>query len=260
MARPRVYKTEAVVVRQSPIGEADRVLNLLSPDYGQIRAVAKGVRRPSGRLTGHVELLNRVRVSVAEGRNLDVITEAEGLDAYPRLRQDLTRVSAAMYLAELSDGLAMPEGHNPPDAHGVGVYRLLVETLTRLDTGGPVDRLVPYFQMSVLSLSGLAPELSVCVECGRRLERRDHTYCAGAGGIACPACITGAPGPFLSVTVNAVKVLRYYQAHPMGEALELDVPTGMMTAVRKVLDAHLRHHLDREIKSARFLDTVQSAT
>ena len=74
MAKPRIYKTEAVVVRQSPLGEADRVITMLSPEHGQIRAVAKGVRRSTGRLTGHLELLNRVEVSVAEGRNLDVVT------------------------------------------------------------------------------------------------------------------------------------------------------------------------------------------
>jgi len=65
MAKPRIYKTEAVVVRQSPLGEADRIITMLSPEYGQIRAVAKGVRRLNSRLTGHLELLNHVEVSVA---------------------------------------------------------------------------------------------------------------------------------------------------------------------------------------------------
>ncbi len=256
MAKPRVYKTEAVVVRQSPLGEADRIVTMLSPKHGQVRAVAKGVRRSTGRLTGHLELLNRVEVSVAEGRNLDVVTEAQCLDGYPVLRNDLDRVSAGMFLAELADGFAMPEGHGPPDAQGREMYELLVRTLSRLESGEPVERLLPYFQIRVLALSGLAPALSVCVECGRPLEQRTHVYSADAGGIACPNCVTSAPGPFLSVSVGAIKLLRFYQSRTLDEAVELEVPRDVLDEVDKVLDAHLRHHLDREGRSGRFLKAL----
>lgn len=256
MAKPRIYKTEAVVVRQSPLGEADRIITMLSPEYGQIRAVAKGVRRLNSRLTGHLELLNHVEVSVAEGRNLDVISEAQCLSGYPSLRDDLDRVSAGMFLAELADGFAMPEGHGPPDAHGREVYGLLVETLGRLESGEPPERLLPIFQLRVLAFAGLAPEMTLCGQCGRALEQRHHAYSAGAGGIACPDCVTSAPGPFLSVSVRAIKLLRYYQTRTLDEAVALDVPDDVMQEVNRVLDAHLRHHLDREIRSGRFLKTL----
>jgi DNA repair protein RecO (recombination protein O) len=256
MAKPRTYKTEAVVVRQSPLGEADRIITMLSPERGQIRAVAKGVRKSTGRLTGHLELLNRVEISVAEGRNLDVVTEAQCLDGFPALRDDLERVSAGMFLAELVDGFAMPEGHGPPDAQGQEMYRLLVQTLDRLNRGQPVERLLPYFQVRVLALSGLSPELTVCVQCGRTLEQRRHAYSAGGGGIACPDCVSDAPGPFLSVSVGAIKLLRFYQSRGLDEAVELDAPPGVLEEANRLLDAHLRHHLDREIRSSRFLKTL----
>lgn len=256
MAKPRVYKTEAVVVRQSPLGEADRIVTLLSPQYGQIRAVAKGVRRMTGRLTGHLELLNHVRVSLAEGRNLDVITEAQSLDGFPALRDDLGRLSVAMYMAELADGFAMPEDHGPPDAQGRGVYELLVASLTRLENGGPQDRLLPYFLVRVLALSGLAPEMSRCIECGRRLEQRSHAYSASGGGMVCPDCVGGAPGPFLSVSVGAIKLLRYYQGRELDDAIGLDAPPALLVEAMRVLDAHLRNHLDREVRSGRFLQTL----
>ncbi len=256
MAKPRVYKTEAVVVRQSPLGEADRVITMLSPEYGRIRAVAKGVRRSTGRLTGHLELLNRVEVSVAEGRRLDVVTEAQCIDGFPTLRDDLNCVSAGMFLAELVDGFAMPEGHGPPDAQGREMYALLVRTLNRLDQGQRVDVLLAYFQVGVLALSGLSPELTVCVECGRVLEQRSHAYSAGGGGIACPDCVAGAPGPFLSISVGAIKLLRFFQSRSLDEALELDAPPGVTAEANGLLDAHLRHHLDREVRSSRFLKTL----
>ena len=132
MARPRVYKTEGIVVRQSPMGEADRVLTLLSPERGQIRAVAKGVRRARGRLTGHLELLNRVHVSISKGRNLDIVVEAQCLDGLPALRNDLGRVAAGMYVAELADAFSVPQDDDHRDSDVRKVYELVTEALSRL--------------------------------------------------------------------------------------------------------------------------------
>ena len=86
MSRLRVYRTEGVVIRQMPLGEADRILTLCSPDMGKVRAVAKGVRRTRSRLGGHLELLNRVSVSVAIGRNLDTISEASAISTFSGIR------------------------------------------------------------------------------------------------------------------------------------------------------------------------------
>ena len=77
MAIPRIYKTEAIVLRQNSLGEADRIVTLYTPSNGKVRAVARGVRRPKSKLSGHLELLNRVKISLARGRNLDIVSEAE---------------------------------------------------------------------------------------------------------------------------------------------------------------------------------------
>ena len=256
MARPRVYKTEGIVVRQSPMGEADRVLTLLSPERGQIRAVAKGVRRARGRLTGHLELLNRVHVSISKGRNLDIVVEAQCLDGLPALRNDLGRVAAGMYVAELADAFSVPQDDDHRDSDVRKVYELVTEALSRLDSGGPANELLACFKIRLLALAGFAPELSVCVECGLSLAQRDHSYSATAGGIVCPGCIIGAPGPLLPVSVNAVKALRYYMSQGLAGAASLEVPFAVQADAGRVLDTHLRHHLDRDPRSASFLQSL----
>ena len=256
MARPRVYKTEAVVVGQSPIGEADRVVTLLSPERGKIRAVAKGVRRSAGKLTGHLELLSTVSVSIAEGRNLDIVTEAQCTRTLTSLRGDLDRVAAAMYAAELADAFSVPQEGVGRDPGIRRIYDLVTETLSRLNGGGPARELVSCYGVLLLSAAGLAPELMACVECGGSLARTDHALSASAGGIVCPRCVAGAPGPMLTVSVSAVKVLRHYAEAGLAGAESLRVPPAVSAEIARVLDAHLRHHLDRDPRSAGFLRSL----
>ena len=97
MPRPRVYKTEAIVLRQRKLGEADKIVTLFSPQKGKIDAVAKGVRKTRSRISGHVEPLTFGSYLLAEGRDLDIVTQAETVEAFPGLRADLERLGRGLY-------------------------------------------------------------------------------------------------------------------------------------------------------------------
>src|SRR5512140_592573 len=99
--RDRLYRIEALILRRSDVGEADRLLTLYTPDRGKVRAVAKGARKPSARKTGHVELFNHATLMIAVGRDLDVVTQADTVESFMLLRNDLDRLSYAYYFAEL---------------------------------------------------------------------------------------------------------------------------------------------------------------
>ena len=141
MARPRTYKTEAVALRQIPLGEADRILTIYTPDMGKLRVVAKGIRRTKSRLGGHLELLNCVSVSLSQGRNLDVITEAQVIQSFRGFRDDLRLLSRALYVAELVDRFSDERSPN------YEVYRLLLEVLSWLEHAGQSDLLLRHFEM-----------------------------------------------------------------------------------------------------------------
>jgi len=123
MARPRVYKTEAIVLKRINLGEADNIITLYTPNFGKIRAVAKGVRRPKSKLGGHLDLLTQSALLLAQGQNLDIITQAQSIESFLTLKSDIKRISCAFYIAELVDQFTVEHVENYP------IYRLLHDNL-----------------------------------------------------------------------------------------------------------------------------------
>lgn len=254
MSRPRTYKTEAVVLKQTPLGEADRILVLFTPDLGKVRAVAKGVRRTKSRLGGHLELLNLVSVSLAHGRNLDVVTEAQVIRSFRGVREELEPLSTALYLSELVDGFSTEQ------ASSHEVYTLLVDSLGWLERVERPDLLVRFFEIHLLGYSGYRPELYSCVECRNRLEPGDHLFNCALGGVLCPACRTVSRDAMVPISLNAMKVVRFLQrSDTYSEAGALKVSPGLLAELERLLRTYTRFLLERELKSAEFMRLVSSS-
>lgn len=254
MTRPRNYKTEAVVLRHIPLGEADRILTLYTPDMGKVRAVAKGVRRVKSRLGGHLELLNRVSVALYEGKSLDVVTEAQVVQNFRAIREDLEPLSRAMYVAELVDGFTSER--SPSQA----IYTLLVDGLAELEKAAPHDLLMRYFEMRVLEYAGYRPELIQCVACRSTLEPRSHLFSCGDGGVLCPACRVTSSEAMLPVSVGAMKVLRYLQREDRyANVSGLKISGGLLAEARRLLGANIRFLLERDLRSAEFISRLSSS-
>lgn len=254
MPRPRNYKTEAVVLRQMSLGEADRILTLYTPDMGKLRTVAKGIRRAKSRLSGHLELLNCVSISLSQGRNLDVITEVQAIQSFRGFRDDLQLLSRALYVAELVDRFSIERSPN------YEVYRLLLETLTWLEQAGQSDLLLRHFEMRLLEYSGYKPELHACVECRSKLEPGDHYFSSAVGGVLCPACRVKSDDAMIPVTLNAMKVLRFLQRDAdYAGASKLNVPSKLQAEIERLLHAYVRFLVERELKSAEFMSLVSSS-
>ncbi|MDD2694633.1 MAG: DNA repair protein RecO, partial [Anaerolineales bacterium] len=152
-ARERSFRVEAVVLRHTDWGEADRMLTLFTREMGKLRAVAKGVRRERSRKAGHLEPFTRVHLLLARGREIPIITQAETIDAYLPLRQDLKRVGEASYIVELIDRFTFEEEENP------GMFRLLADTLSRLAGGDEPSLALRYYEMRLLDMIGFRPKL-----------------------------------------------------------------------------------------------------
>ena len=251
MSRNRTYSTEAIVLRQTALGEADRVLTLFTPNLGKLGAVAKGVRRPGSRTGGHMELLNRVRVTLAQGRTLDVVTDAQATQTFAGLRSRLQSISRAMYAAELVDRFCIDRSPN------LQVYRLLLQALTLLDAGPEAPVLLRHFELMLLEHSGYRPELFWCVECRAELQPSDHSFSNTLGGVLCPNCRTGADGPLTQVSLGGMKVLRYLQRTPeLGASAGFRAPAHVAAELERLCHLYVRHILDRELKTAAFVNTV----
>lgn len=181
MTPPRVYKVEAIVLRGSDFGEADRLLTLYTRERGKIRAIAKGACRPGSKLAGHTQVLSYSLMTLARGRNLDIITQAQTIQSFPSLHDDLERLSQGLYLAELV------ESFTPEESENRALFELLRRSLEHLDRGR--DKLVlVLFELRLLKFSGYLPELEKCLKCRCSLTGEIGYFIPSEGGVFCYHC------------------------------------------------------------------------
>lgn len=141
------FKTEGIILKRKNFGEADRILTVFTLQKGKISVLAKGVRRITSRRAGNVELLNRVSMYLHQGKGLPILTEAESLDTYPKLKQDLTLSTYAYHILELVDRLTAENQENRI------LYEYFLEVLKRLSKN-PRQILVRAFEVKILSNLG----------------------------------------------------------------------------------------------------------
>ena len=161
----RTYKATGINLKSAPIGESDRVLTVLTREFGLIRAVAPGVRKQRSSIGGRSELFVVNELLIAKGRSLDKITQASTVESYPGLSRNLGKLCAAQYLAELAIASALSD--EPQEE----LFLLLGEHLSRLERLS--DRteiqsaalLIAHLDQGIfhlLALAGLAPQVQVC--------------------------------------------------------------------------------------------------
>lgn len=250
--RLRVLKLEAVVLRHSDWGEADRLLWLYTLEMGKIRAIAKGVRKIRSRKAGHLEPFTRASLLLAKGRDILLITQAEALDAFLPLREDLAGVTYASYVAELLDRFTYEEGENKP------LYRLLVDTLTRLTAEADRDLVIRFFELRLLDLVGFRPELSRCLGCGEEIRAQDQYFSAAEGGVLCPRCGERAPSA-QPISLDALKYMRHFQRSNFSEAKRARLSPETHRELENILQHYLTYLLEQRLNTPAFLRRLRSA-
>lgn len=250
MSRDRLYRTEAVVLKRHDFGEADRLLTLFTPDRGKLRVIAKGVRRPTSRKSGHVELLTHTQLLIAKGRNLDIVTQAQAVNAFLPLREDLLRLTYGYYVAELIDQFVEDENENRL------LFDLLLNVLGWLSQTGKLALTVRYFELRLLGLTGYQPQLFHCVECHTLLEPQPAFFHPGQGGAVCARCGATMRGA-QPLSLPALKVLRFLQTRDYAQAVQLRLSPPTEQEVERILLRYITHLLERSLKSVEFLEIVR---
>lgn len=250
--RERQYQVTAIVLKRTDVGEADRLLTLLTAERGKLRAVAKGARKPSARKTGHVELFNSVALSIHVARDLDLITQAQTIEPFLAMRNDLDRLSYAYYFAEVIDRFVQEEIEQRE------VYDLLRNALHWLETTTHLSRMARYFEMQLLDALGYRPQLYVCVQSKQELQPEENFFSPEAGGML-KAQYRDAYRDSISVPVNALKVLRYLQVRTFAEIEQLKLSPQVEMEVEAILHYYVTHLLERNLKSVDFLNTLKHA-
>ena len=252
MTSIRTYRATGLTLRRSPVREADLLSVMYTREHGKLELLARGAQRLTSRLMGHLEPLTLLRVSIARGRTMDQVTEAEVVDAFPAVKSGYENSARGLYVAELVDGFSALSAANTE------LFDLAVQTLEAVGAATNADLALRYFDLQLLRLSGFMPELYNCVECGAELEPDQHRFAIGAGGALCTDC-----GPadvvVRPLSLPALKLLRLlHRTESIGALPALAVPAQLEREVRETLAATLQYWLDRKVRSQEFLEIAKS--
>jgi DNA repair protein RecO (recombination protein O) len=252
MPAPRRYVTEAIVLSRFDYGEADRILTLITPGGGKIKAIAKGIRRQKSRIGGSLEPFAELRLALAQGRTFEVVTQVEVIHPWLRMRDDLVSFGTASYLAELANG-TLEERHGAES-----VYLLLKRAYEILDAGMAPGRVARWFEMHLADELGVRPEVDRCVECGRLIESDErYRWMPPLGGVLCERC-PGPPYERAGLSLEALKLLKAYQRQDVEALAALRVRPETERDVEIAMREFLAYSLDRRPRSLAFLDEVRA--
>lgn len=251
MVRARAYKAEGVVLKHQDLGDADKIITVYSPYVGKLRVVGKGVLKPKSRLGGHVEPLCRVSLLIARGTNLDVISQVSPIDSFVGLRDNLERTAQGLYAAELLDLFTGEEDASPE------LYEAFLETLYALTANRDGGLVLRRFELRLLSILGFAPELDACVSCRGSEFRGGTWFSPRSGGVLCSECADG-EGSAFPMSRDALVSFRYLRNSDASAISEKVTPERLAGEMELALGRYIRYQLERDVRSAGFLDRVEA--
>jgi DNA repair protein RecO (recombination protein O) len=229
-----LYRDTGVVLRTYKLGEADRIVVILTAAHGKVRAVAKGVRKTKSRFGSRLEPMSHVSLLLYEGRELDIVSQAESIDHFRTLRDDLDGMTRAMSLLEAVDQLAQDRHPSPR------LYQMLLGALRTL-AAGPSALLVPAFYLKLLAAEGLGPQLDVCVRCGSSGPL--VAFDLEEGGTLCRDCRRGVP-----ISDEALRLLRRVLGGDLVTVLA-ETASPATHEVEVLATKSMEHHLERRLRA-----------
>jgi DNA repair protein RecO (recombination protein O) len=256
MSRSRLYSTEAIVLRRNDYGEADRLLTLMTPHLGKLRVMAKGARKITSRKAGHIELFTRTNLLLAKGRTFDIVSQAELIETYRPLREDVKRGSLAHYFCELADVFGQEEHEDE------NLFNLLANGLSWLSDSPDPKLVARHFELKLLTLSGYEPRLFRCALTDAPLEIDQPTnsnsnailtsFSPQHGGTLCNAAARQAREAVL-LTPRALNLLRALQTKSFEALRPLQVDDDLHSQIERAMQRDMNFVLERAPKSALLL-------
>ena len=237
---PGLYKDEGIVLKTNKLGEADRIVTLLTRENGKIAAVAKGVRKTKSRWGARLEPFTQVELMLYKGRNLDTITGAQIVQSFDRVRKDYVLLTSAAALVEVVEKIT------PDRERALQTYALLLSGLRALAEADPLPSVVPAFLVKLLSVSGYHPQLSACAGCDEELPLVG--FSPALGGALCEDCWREDRGA-LRLSSDRIALLNRLLSSEFGERAD-----GL--AIREVTQAmrnYAEYYLERPLKSLQLL-------
>ena len=244
--RARMYRLQAVVLRRRNLGESDRILTVFSKELGKHRFVAKGVRRPGSKLAGHSEPFMIAEFFLARTRGLPILSQAEPLRAFRRLRTSEQAIAVAGLIAERVDVLTGEDEAAP------SVYALVENSLELLDSGVEPERVLLIFGLLLLAETGFRSGLQTCIECGEPLTAVPNAFAVDRGGFICHRCPSPGAGARM-VAVDVQKVMRMIDRGELAQVLGVRASPGLFRQAEGLVSDYIETITGRDSTATRVI-------
>lgn len=248
----QLYSTEALILKRRNFGEADKLITIFTRAQGKVATIAKGVRKITSRRAGSLELLNHVKVSLHQTKGLPILTEAQNLNSFPNLKENLEKLSSAFIVLELVDRLIAEEQENQV------VFDLMVSTLQRIDqakTATEARKFQTSFQIKLLTEVGYLPQLYNCANCREKLQEERNFLSPNNGGLVDSGCnretILSRP-----IEPEIVKALRFLNNQAFSEVVKLELQSKLLREASSLLNYYTVFFLERELNSTNFAEAI----
>lgn len=208
-------QTTGIVIRKSNLGEADRLLTILTPTHGKLRALAKGVRKPKARLSAWLDMFRYNNFSLASGRSFFIVTGAQTHSVAVADGMDWDRLTVAYYMCELVDKLV--------DDNQVlsGIFELTQESLAGLSAGVDEELVRASFELKLMDLLGTHPQLQSCAVSGEKLNESAGIYFSLRLGGTVSGKLALEDDFAREVDANTVKLMRLLATHPLSAVAQV---------------------------------------
>lgn len=237
------YRARVLVLRKTRLGESDLIVTALSAEGHQIRAVAKGGRKPGSRFGARVEPFTVIDGLFARGRTLDVLTEAQTVVTHDRLRADYDAVRAAAVVADFLDRVTVESDAEPR------LYELGLAALAAIEDASAeaLSTLVAAFLVKGMAMQGLRPQLSACVSCGGACGS-PVAFSSAGGGTLCAACL-GDDASAVGVSDHLPGMLRWLLRARLAEAAAEPLSEHAAREALVVLRSFAAHHVPARMRA-----------
>lgn len=246
-----LYESPAVVLRSMQLGEADKIVTFFTLQFGKIKAVAKGSKRPKNRFGGRLEPFTYLKIVLFGKEKTDLmrLNSCDVLDPFLVIRDDLNRLSRAFVSADLADCVQKVSDPNPEG------FNLLLSLWRGLSLESDVkkqDLMLRLFELKYMSSIGYHPSLDKCVTCQSDIGPPAAGFNALKGGAVCKKCLASDPAAS-RISVGAIRLMSKGLSMPIEMFDRLNSSQDALLEIEKSVANFVRTHIHRELKSERFL-------
>ncbi len=244
---PMILKTDAIVLKTFDFRETSRIATFFTKEYGKVKGILKGIRKDHKKFGSNLDRfsVNHIVYYFHSNSDLHLVGQCDLTDFFFPIRQDIKRTIAASYILELVDAIMPVEQENED------VYQLMIDYLSSLQTIADIDKLVHIFQVKILYYSGFRPHLDSCLICGKKISGQAR-FSLQLGGLICAPCKPSDTSAIL-ISKGAIASLLHIEKSDWQDALRLGFSAPVKKELRYILNNFLIFHLERPLKSTRYL-------